>query len=263
MENASNGETEIQEVCTRETCSKPCDEEKQEKSSKGYEKTNTVPFCKLFSFADTTDYLLMLGGTVGAVANGLCMPLMTLLLADLIDSFGLNQNNNQVVHVISKVSLKFLYLAIGAATAAFLQVTCWMITGERQAARIRGLFLKTILRQDIAFFDVETNSGEVVERMSGDTVLLQDAIGEKVGKFLQLASTFIGGFVIAFLKGWLLTVVMLSSLPLLVIAGGTMSRIFGKMSSRGQTAYAEAATVVEQTVGSIKTENVFPFSFWL
>ena len=55
-----------------------------------------------------------------------------------------------------------------------------MITGERQAARIRNLYLKTILRQDIAFFDKETNTGEVIGRMSGDTVRIQEAMGEKV-----------------------------------------------------------------------------------
>lgn len=60
------------------------------------------------------------------------------------------------------------------------EVACWMVTGERQAARIRSLYLKTILRQDIAFFDKEANTGEVISRMSGDTVLIQDAMGEKV-----------------------------------------------------------------------------------
>ena len=55
-----------------------------------------------------------------------------------------------------------------------------MVTGERQAARIRGLYLKTILKQDIAFFDTETTTGEVIGRMSGDTVKIQDAMGEKV-----------------------------------------------------------------------------------
>ena len=63
-----------------------------------------------------------------------------------------------------------------------------MVTGERQAARIRSLYLKTILRQDIAFFDMETNTGEVIERMSGDTVLIQDAMGEKVSNQLLLQS---------------------------------------------------------------------------
>ena len=55
-----------------------------------------------------------------------------------------------------------------------------MVTGERQATRIRGLYLKTILRQDIAFFDTETTTGEVIGRMSGDTILIQEAMGEKV-----------------------------------------------------------------------------------
>jgi ATP-binding cassette, subfamily B (MDR/TAP), member 1 len=60
------------------------------------------------------------------------------------------------------------------------EVACWTITGERQAARIRALYLKSILRQDIAFFDKDMTTGQVVERMSGDTLLVQDAIGEKV-----------------------------------------------------------------------------------
>ena len=62
----------------------------------------------------------------------------------------------------------------------YSEVSCWMVTGERQAARIRGLYLETILRQDISFFDVETSTGEIIERMSSDTVLIQEASGEKV-----------------------------------------------------------------------------------
>ncbi|KAL5537680.1 hypothetical protein UlMin_045273 [Ulmus minor] len=228
--------------------------EEQQDKSKGDEK---VAFHKLFSFADGTDVVLMIVGTIGAIGNGFAMPLMTLFLGELIDSFGSNQANPDIVDVVSKVSLKFVYLALGSLVAAFLQVACWMVTGERQAARIRSLYLKTILRQDVAFFDKETNTGEVVGRMSGDTVLIQDAMGEKVGKFIQLLSTFIGGFVIAFVKGWLLTLVMLSSIPPLVISGAAMAVIISKMASRGQAAYAKAANIVEQTIGSIRTVASF------
>ncbi|KAI7750749.1 hypothetical protein M8C21_013051, partial [Ambrosia artemisiifolia] len=138
--------------------------------AKGKERTDTVPFYKLFAFADLTDYILMITGTISAIGNGICLPLMTVLLGDLINSFGHNQNNiNNVVSVVSKVSLKYVYLGVGCGVASFLQVSSWMITGERQAARIRSLYLKTILRQDVSFFDKETNTGEVVGRMSGDT----------------------------------------------------------------------------------------------
>ncbi|KAK6118149.1 hypothetical protein DH2020_048133 [Rehmannia glutinosa] len=216
-------------------------EEKEETQEKANEKevTNAVPFYRLFAFADSKDKILMIVGSIGAIGNGLSLPLMTILFGQLIDSFGENQNQNQdVVEVVSRVA-------------------CWMITGERQAARIRSLYLRTILRQDVAFFDKETNTGEVIGRMSGDTVLIQDAMGEKVGKFIQLVATFLGGFVIAFIQGWLLTLVMLTSIPLLVISGGIMSIVLSKMASQGQNAYAKAAIVVEQTIGSIRTVASF------
>lgn len=63
-----------------------------------------------------------------------------------------------------------------------IEVSCWMVSGERQAARIRWLYLKATLRQDISFFDNQnTNtSGEFTANMSGDSLLIQDAMGEKV-----------------------------------------------------------------------------------
>lgn len=67
-----------------------------------------------------------------------------------------------------------------------------MVTGERQAARIRNLYLKTILRQEVGFFDKETNAGEIVERMSGDTVLIQDAMAEKVFMINSIQTPLVG-----------------------------------------------------------------------
>ncbi|KAH0838901.1 LOW QUALITY PROTEIN: hypothetical protein HID58_090580 [Brassica napus] len=227
------------------------------KKGKIEEKAKTVPFYKLFSFSDVTDVLLMIVGSVGAIGNGLGFPLMTLLFGDLIDTIGQNLFTNDIVELISKICLKFVYLGLGTFVAAFLQVSCWVITGERQAARIRSLYLKTILRQDIVFFDVETNTGEVVGRMSGDTVLILDAMGEKVGKFIQLLATFLAGYALAFVKGWLLTLVMLASIPLLAMAGAATSIISTKASSQQQAAYAKASTIVEQTCGSIRTVASF------
>jgi ATP-binding cassette subfamily B (MDR/TAP) protein 1 len=54
------------------------------------------------------------------------------------------------------------------------------MAGERQSARIRSFYLQSVLRQDIAFFDTEMTTGEAVSRMSSDTVIVQDALGEKV-----------------------------------------------------------------------------------
>ncbi|KAF8696114.1 hypothetical protein HU200_037004 [Digitaria exilis] len=228
-------------------------EEKKTKGNGGDAGDKKVSFTGLFRYADGTDVLLMLLGTVGALANGVSQPIMTIIFGQVIDAFGGAVAMDDVLHRVNKAVLNFVYLGIATAVVSFLQVSCWTMTGERQATRIRSLYLKSVLRQDIAFFDVEMTTGQVVSRMSGDTVLIQDAIGEKVGKFQQLIATFIGGFVIAFVKGWLLSLVMLACIPPVVIAGGVVSKMLSKISSKGQTSYSDAGNVVEQTLGSIKT----------
>ncbi|XP_013613919.1 PREDICTED: ABC transporter B family member 4-like [Brassica oleracea var. oleracea] len=262
-ESGLNGDSNIVEEVSETKRSRDVEEDEEVKkteknnNTEEHEKTKTVPFYKLFAFADSFDFLLMTLGTLGSIGNGLGFPIMTILFGDLVDAFGENQTDSNVADKVSKVALKFVWLGIGTLAAAFLQLSGWMISGERQAARIRSMYLKTILRQDIAFFDVDTNTGEVVGRMSGDTVLIQDAMGEKVGKAIQLLATFVGGFVIAFIRGWLLTLVMLSSIPLLVMAGAGLAIVIARTASRGQTAYAKAAVVVEQTIGSIRTVASF------
>ncbi|CAK8530814.1 unnamed protein product [Lathyrus sativus] len=156
-------------------------------------KTNQkLPFYKLFNFADRLDVTLMIIGTIAAVANGLSQPLMTLIFGKLINAFG-GFDPSAIVKQVSKVSFLFVYLAAWAGIASFLhQVSCWMVTGERQATRIHSLYLKMILKQDIAFFDTETNTGEVIGRMSGNTILIQDAMGEKVWFLFLIYHVFSG-----------------------------------------------------------------------
>lgn len=55
-----------------------------------------------------------------------------------------------------------------------------MQTGERQSGRMRTLYLQAMLNQDVGFFDVDISTGEIVNGISSDTALVQDAISEKV-----------------------------------------------------------------------------------
>ncbi|KAH7681724.1 Xenobiotic-transporting ATPase protein [Dioscorea alata] len=212
----------------------------------------SVSYIKLFSFADKKDVALMAIGTIAAMASGFSTPLMAFIFGDLLNTFA-HANKANVVPLVSKVIIKFVYLAIGSGVVSFLRVSCWIATGERQAARIRGLYLKSLLRQDIAFFDNEIATGEVIGRMSGDTILIQQAIGDKVGKFVLLVSTFFGGFIIAFIRGWHLSLVLMSSTPLIVITAGILSVIMSRLLTKGRTEYVEAGNVVEQTIGAIRT----------
>lgn len=80
----------------------------------------------------------------------------------------------------------------------------------------------------------------------------------QVGKFIQLFTTFLGGFVIALIKGWLLSLVLMASIPPMVVSGALMTIAVSKMASLGQAAYAQAGVAVEEIIGSIRTVCNFP-----
>ncbi|KAK8967930.1 ABC transporter B family member 11 [Platanthera guangdongensis] len=117
--------------------------------------------------------------------------------------------------------------------------------------------MKSIIRQDIAFYDNETTTGQVIASLSGDIILTQDAIGEKVGKFIHLISMFFGGFVIAIIRGWRLALVLMACIPFIAITGAVMSMLTLRFSVKGQLRHAEVGSMIEETVGSIRTVASF------
>jgi ABC-type multidrug transport system fused ATPase/permease subunit len=83
------------------------------------------------------------------------------------------------------------------------------------------------------------------------------------GKFIQLFSTFVGGYVVAFIRSWKLTLVVMAVMPVLIGVGGTTAVGISKMAARSQASYANAGTLVEQVVSSIRTVRLlWPHSFF-
>ena len=70
--------------------------------------------------------------------------------------------------VASSDTLNLVYIGIGMFVCTALGMYIWVYTSEVNAKRIRELYLKAILRQEIAFFD-NVGAGEVATRIQTDT----------------------------------------------------------------------------------------------
>lgn len=80
----------------------------------------------------------------------------------------------------------------------------------------------------------------MASRFSSETLAFQGAIGEKVPTFIMAIAMLISGFVIAFVKGWKLALVILSTLPLLGVAGFIYVGIIQNKDKKIAAAYATA-----------------------
>jgi len=72
----------------------------------------------------------------------------------------------------------------------FVEGLCWTQTAERQASRMRRLYLEAVLRQQVEFFDTSGPSSSqattfrVISTISDDADTIQDFLAEKVSPSL-------------------------------------------------------------------------------
>ncbi|KAJ1950663.1 hypothetical protein EC988_004304, partial [Linderina pennispora] len=229
-------------------------------------KTPGVPILQLFRFADAIDRALMAVGTICAMGVGASGPLMALIFSQLAGEMirfanpgklGLTPElKDELDHSVRKYCWYFLALGLGTWLVAFVQKLAWATAAERQGKRIREEFYIAILRQDIGWFD-GLSTGELTTRISGDVNMLQEGTGEKFSFAIQYFSSFIAGFIIAFIKGWKMTLVVLVVMPVMVGAVSVMGILLADSASGGQGSYAEAGGVADEVLSSIKTVMAF------
>ncbi|KAJ2620916.1 hypothetical protein H4R22_005280, partial [Coemansia sp. RSA 1290] len=150
----------------------------------------------------------------------------------------------------------FFGLGMGIWVVASLQKLLWGIASERIGRRLREKFYESILRQDIGWFD-GLSTGELTTRISQDVNLVQEGIGEKFSFVLQYVTTFVAGVILAFTRGWKMTLVVLAVLPLLAGSAALMGILLAKDTAGGQDAYSEAGGVASEVLSSIKTIMAF------
>ncbi|XP_068649595.1 ABC transporter B family member 10-like [Aristolochia californica] len=236
------------------------DGEDKRKSSKDDEEeaNKRIPFLKLFAFADFYDYVLMFIGSLGACVHGASIPVFLIFFGKLINIIGVAYLfPASVSHEVTKYALDFVYLGLVILFSSWTEVACWMHTGERQAAKMRLAYLRSMLSQEIRIFDTEASTGEFIAAITSDVLIIQDAISEKVGNFIHYISRFLVGFTIGFLRVWQISLVTLSIVPLIAIAGGIYAYIATGLIARVRKSYQRAGEIAEEVIANVRTVQAF------
>eukprot|EP00268_Persea_americana_P039712 TRINITY_DN3933_c0_g1_i1.p1 TRINITY_DN3933_c0_g1~~TRINITY_DN3933_c0_g1_i1.p1 ORF type:complete len:1408 (+),score=266.26 TRINITY_DN3933_c0_g1_i1:281-4504(+) len=221
-----------------------------------------VPFSRLFACADAFDWVLMGVGSIAAAAHGLALVLylhffgkvLGLLTVDRSDR---EMSKDEIFQEFTKHALYIIYIASGVFAAGWIEVSCWILTGERQTAVIRSKYVQVLLNQDMSFFDTYGNNGDIVSQVLSDVLLIQSALSEKVGNYIHNMATFFGGLIIGLINCWQIALLTLATGPFIVAAGGISNIFLHRLAENIQDAYAEAASIAEQAVSYIRTLYAF------
>lgn len=218
-----------------------------------------VPFSRLFACADRLDWVLMVVGSLAAAAHGTALVVYLHYFAKIIHLLVHNHpdTRNVLLSEFYDLTLTIVYIAVGVFAFGWIEVSCWILTGERQTAVIRSKYVQVLLNQDMSFFDTYGNNGDIVSQVLSDVLLIQSALSEKVGNYIHNMATFFSGLVIGFFNCWQIALITLATGPFIVAAGGISNIFLHRLAENIQDAYAEAASIAEQAVSYIRTLYAF------
>lgn len=217
-----------------------------------------VPFSRLFACADQLDWVLMFVGAIAAAAHGTALVVYLHYFAKIVQLLRHgSEPADALFDKFTELAVTIVYIAVGVFIAGWIEVSCWILTGERQTAVIRSKYVQVLLNQDMSFFDTYGNNGDIVSQVLSDVLLIQSALSEKVGNYIHNMATFFGGLVIGFVNCWQIALITLATGPFIVAAGGISNIFLHRLAENIQDAYAEAASIAEQAVSYIRTLYAF------
>ncbi|KAJ2358679.1 hypothetical protein IWW50_002221 [Coemansia erecta] len=224
-----------------------------------------VPMLKLFRFATKVDIFLNIAGVAFSCAAGVITPIMIIIFSSLIgvilDFNNMAENdldaaNSYLDSKARHYCLLFFILGIIMWVMSFGVNACWAIAAENQGVRIRKLYYKSIMRQDIGWFDT-VKTGELTTRITNDVNLVQDGLGEKFGFVFMNVVAFITAFIIAFAKGWKLTFICLCVVPFIAAAGGYLGVTISRIIQFAQDKTAASGAIADEVLSGIRTVMAF------
>ncbi|XP_031626047.1 multidrug resistance protein homolog 65 [Contarinia nasturtii] len=245
----------------------------------------SLNYFRLYRFATKCDVILILIGILFTVLKSVAMPILiivygefTTLLVDrtlgigtssttiFLPLFGggqilTNATKAENSEAIKKDSIAYGILLTMASLlhllAGIICVDCFNHTALRQITRIRVEFFKSMMRQDIGWYDVAGSNNNVAVRITEDIEKIRDGIAEKVSHFLFLVIGFMICVVMSFIYGWKLSLVVISYVPIVILTNYIIGKFQTSLSTKELNSYSAAANVAEEVLSGIRT--VFAF----
>lgn len=228
----------------------------QAKTEEEKPKLNRSGFKKLigvFSFVRPYQWILFLGiiCLVLSSVTLLSFPYFAGKLLDVASGKG-----GFILSSINQIALALLAILIVQGVFSFIRVYTFAIVSEKTLADIRLTVYEKMLWLPLTFFD-KRRVGELISRITSDVGILQDAFTVTLAELLRQVMVLIAGTIVIFVLTPKLTLFMLLTFPVLVLAALFFGRFIRKLSKKTQDQLASTNVIVEETLQSITVVKSF------
>lgn len=140
--------------------------------------------------------------------------------------------------------------------ALYLALLFFSRAASNQAKRVKTLFFRSLLRQEVAWFE-RNRTGDFAIRITSDLSKFEDGIGEKIALCLNALFAWMSSLISSFYYGWELTLVCLVLVPLTIFITTLIAEFQASYSIKESSALSRAFNVCHEVISSIRTVLCF------
>ncbi|KAG6328892.1 hypothetical protein ID866_10197, partial [Astraeus odoratus] len=238
----------------------------------------------LFSFLTPRRKLVLLTPAIASsVATGGIAPFMTYVVGRSFNAFAAfpltpdppQSAKDELLRGVGIAALQLVALGVGALVMSSVTSSLWIWTGEYNVVELRKHVYRAVVHMEMEWFDKRTatdesagvqdtsganapiGAGGLMAKFARETDDVRAASALAAGQVVQYLTTTLTSLILAFYWAPLLTLVILSALPFLILIQGFSQGLAGPRLAQERTLIARAASLVARAVSNIAAIKSF------
>ncbi|KAF9242530.1 P-loop containing nucleoside triphosphate hydrolase protein [Melanogaster broomeanus] len=192
-------------------------------------------------------------GALLSIAVGMANPALAIVYGQAIGGFSATDPSVRRIDG-DRNALWIFIVAILSSIAVGLQTYYLASAAAILTSKLRSLGFKSILRQDIEFFDKDENStGSLTSNLSDNPQKINGLAGVTLGAIIQVIANLTGGSVIGLAYAYKPALVGIACIPIVVSPGYIRLRVVVLKDQHNKSAHESSAQVACEAVASIRT----------
>lgn len=205
-------------------------------------------FVKLIASTNPPKLILILALILTLIQTtaGLIVPLMTKGLIDGLTTSALNKS----------VILLLLGAFVIQAIASGISIYMLNYAGQRVVATLRTKLWNKVLSLRMPYFD-RNRTGDTMSRITNDTSQIMTLIADYLVSFVSNIVAVVGGVALLFYLDWVMSLIILSLVPLTLLILLPVGKKMYKISKKQQDEMAGLTSVLSQVIGEIRLVKAY------
>ena len=166
------------------------------------------------------------------------------------------QGNSKLGLNLNEVGLILLVILVLQGVISYFRVVVFTYVSEKAMADVRTALYQKLISLPIVFFE-KTRVGELTSRITADVGQLQQVLSVTLAEFTRQILILIVGVLLLLITIPKLSLLMLATFPIMVIAAYFFGRYIRRLTKERQSKLADTNTVVDETMATIHTVKSF------